>query len=346
VAQGAAQQRATPRAAVPLEPIAAILQAFQTHQLVALSEPHGNEQAYAFRLALIRDPRFATIVNDIVVETGNARYQDLMDRFIQGEAVPENSLRHVWQDTVGSPGTTADLPIYEGLFRAVREVNATLPSARRIRVLLGDPPIEWEKVRSREELITWGLQRDTHAAEVIRKEVLAKQRRALIVYGEGHLWRRNPRSNYELDDLPGPFVSILERTASVTLFTISTSSVDRDLKTLQADAASWRAPSLILLRGTVLGATDFTVYTPSFGRYLMRGGTRTDIPRDQWRMLPMEDQFDALLYLGPPSALTQAKLAPQLCADAAYMEMRLGRMALVGQPTDQLKQYCMTVTPR
>ena len=36
-----------------------------------------------FRLALIRDPRFATVVNDIVVESGSARYQETIDRFMR-----------------------------------------------------------------------------------------------------------------------------------------------------------------------------------------------------------------------------------------------------------------------
>jgi erythromycin esterase-like protein len=78
-------QAASPKPAVPLDPIPAILDAFKTHQIVALGEgAHGNEQGNAFRLALIRDPRFAATVNDIVVELGNARYQDVMDRYVNG----------------------------------------------------------------------------------------------------------------------------------------------------------------------------------------------------------------------------------------------------------------------
>ena len=42
--------------AKPLEPVAAILEAFQTHQVVALGEGlHGNEPGHAFRLALLID---------------------------------------------------------------------------------------------------------------------------------------------------------------------------------------------------------------------------------------------------------------------------------------------------
>ena len=48
------------RSAIRVDPISAILDAVRSHQVVALGEGlHGNNQAHAFRLALIRDPRFA-----------------------------------------------------------------------------------------------------------------------------------------------------------------------------------------------------------------------------------------------------------------------------------------------
>src|SRR5690242_17492775 len=88
-----------PSPAVPADPVTTILDAFSRHDLVALGEgAHRNEQGHAFRLALIRDPRFAATVNDIVVECGNARYQDLMDRFVSGEEIPRTELRQVWQN--------------------------------------------------------------------------------------------------------------------------------------------------------------------------------------------------------------------------------------------------------
>src|SRR6516164_7592136 len=82
-----------PKPAVPVRPIPAILDTFRSHPIVAIGDPHGNEQVQAFRLALIRNPQFAATVNDIVVEFGNARYQDLIDRFVRGEDVPHEPLR-------------------------------------------------------------------------------------------------------------------------------------------------------------------------------------------------------------------------------------------------------------
>src|SRR6185436_7324801 len=77
-----------PVPAKPVEPIGAIVDVLRTHSLVAL----GDEQGHAFRLALIRDPRFTSVVNDIVVEFGSARYQGVMDRFIRGEEVKDEDL--------------------------------------------------------------------------------------------------------------------------------------------------------------------------------------------------------------------------------------------------------------
>jgi len=55
-----AGQQGPPRPAVPVEPITAIIDAFRMHDVVALGEgAHNNEQSHAFRLKLLRDPRFA-----------------------------------------------------------------------------------------------------------------------------------------------------------------------------------------------------------------------------------------------------------------------------------------------
>ena len=91
---------AAPKPASPADPATIILNAFRTHPIVALSEgQHWNEQGHAFRASLLRDPRLSKVVNDIVVEFGDARYQGIIDRYIAGSDVPYDELRHVWEDT-------------------------------------------------------------------------------------------------------------------------------------------------------------------------------------------------------------------------------------------------------
>jgi len=289
---------------VAQDPIAAIMDAFATHPIVALAEDHGNEQGHEFRLRLLRDPRFAAAVNDIVVEFGNSLYQDVIDRFARGESVPDAELRKVWQNTT-MPHAIWDRPIYEQFFRAVRAVNQSLPAKQRLRVLLGDPPVDWDQVRSAADLapIKRSPGRSRHPADVIRREVLAKGRRALVIYGGAHLWRQN---------LTGPtLVDHVEDGRGRTVFTIGTHPF-ANLAAVVPDERSWRAPSLTLTRGSVL-----------------------------------ENQMDAILYLGPQSAMTHSRLSSTLCADADYREMRRRRMALFREDADAvLRKECEEGRPK
>lgn len=313
-------QTTTSQRAVPVDPITAIIDAFKSHAVVALTEgAHGNEQGHAFRLSLIRDPRFPETVDDIVVEFGNARYQNLMDRFIRGEDIPNNVLRHAWEDT--QPTAVWDRPIYEEFFRAVRNVNASLPSGRMLRVLLGDPPVDWAIVQNSEHLRFWG-DRDPHAAEVIRREVFEKGRKALVIYGAYHLHRA---------DLS--LVELVERQNGTRVFTIWTHTGD-DLTKLQPDVSEWRVPSLVRLQGTPLGAPgrDFFQMPPSVAR--------------------LEEHFDALLYLGPRSQITFSEISAERCSDPGYLKMRLQRMEVLPEGRikqaniDGLKQHCVSVTSK
>jgi hypothetical protein len=339
------QQTASP--AVPVEAIGGILDAFRSHQIVALSDAHGNEQAHAFLVSLIRDPRFAATVNDIVVEFGSARYQDVIDRFVRGDDVPHGTLRLVWQDTT-QPSAAGDLPINEDFFRVVRAVNGALPRERQLRVLLGDPPIDWSKIRSREDHFKWIEMRDAYPAALIQLEVIAKQRRALVVYGSGHLQRKNVLSNYRMDAWQAQtLVSLIESSGPTRVFTVW--GAGDVAASIQADVASWRPASLAIVRGTMLGAADAARYFAGGTRVMVLDGKFTPVPEREWRSLRAEEQFDAVLYLGPSSAMTHARWSPTLCADAAYMEMRLKRIALSGIPqieADRLKEYCVSLTPK
>src|SRR5580692_7375984 len=96
----AVAQLAAPKPlAVPLEPVPAIVEAFRTHAIVAVTAGHGEARGYAFMQWLIHDHRFIAAINDIVIEEGSARYQDVADRFVRGQNVSMQSLRRVWSDT-------------------------------------------------------------------------------------------------------------------------------------------------------------------------------------------------------------------------------------------------------
>lgn len=313
--------------AVQLEPIDAIIEAFRTHQVVALGEgAHGNVPGHVFRLALLRDPRFAATVTDIVVEFGSARYQAAMDRLTRGESVPREELRKVWEDTTG-PNPAWDRPIYEEFFLAVRDINRTLPEARRIRVLLGDPPIDWDGVRSPADYSTWAIQRERYPAGLIQREVIAKGRRAFLIYGDGHYQAH--------DERPPRSLGALLSAGGARPFFITTAF--RDLTQAQSEITTWPTPRLALLRGTAIGALPYELF---FG---------PKPPGAYWEAhARIEDHYDAILYMGPPASLSFSPLTYPRCAEPAYVEMRVHRMtiAAVMPPSAtsiaaRLKQDCV-----
>jgi hypothetical protein len=313
-----ARDQATPaRRAVPLDPVAAIIDAFSTHPLVCLGDAHGDRLGDAFRLKLIEDPRIADLVENVVIETGNVRYQDRVDRFVNGENVDQQAIEQVWLDTAVPQSASREIP---SVVLAVRRLNATRP--RHMRVLVGEPPIPWVTLETEEQLRTWQAQpqfsSEAFAADLIRREVLAKKQRALVFYGAGHFFR-HPHSQ--------SIVTLLEAAQAKTL-TIWTNA-GAELSSLQPDVAGWPAPSVARLRGTTLGRVGMSVFL---------GPNAGDVS-PEW-LVPIEEQFDAVLYLGPLSAMAFDRPTPWPCADPAFGE-HLRRLALRNQAdADRAKLRC------
>jgi hypothetical protein len=246
-----------------------------------------------------------------------------MDRFVRGGNVSDEALRHVWQDTTQISGVW-DRPIYEDFFRAVRAVNGSLSRERQLRVLLGDLPVDWDAARRTpptpgerrllgqpvQNSIEGSMNRDRHAADIVQRQVLARQRRALVIFGDMHLIRR-----------PGSIVGLLERNAESRVFNIQNATRNSfdSLRELQSDLSSWPVPSLALVSETVLRLKEFS-------------------------------SFDAVLYLGPPSAMTVSQLPQSLCSDAKYVSMRRERMAVSRLPQAKaeglLARDCPMIAPR
>lgn len=330
-AAGTAQD-APPHAAIPVDAVAAIVEAFRTHDIVTITDPHGNVQVQTFLLSLVRDPHFPNAANDIVIETASARYQDVIDRFVRGDDVEPGALRKAWEDhaVANSLGVQA-----EELLRAVRAVNASLTEPRRLRVIAGDPPIDWDNIASRRDHARWIELRDSYPADLIRRQVLDRGRRALVVYGQGHLQRRQVATNYDMSAWQAQtVVSLLERDHAARIFNIWT--LNRSVE-LPEKAESWRVPGLVLLRGTTLGVSDFAVYDQGLGdgsRFGLKAGQLAPIPREEWKVMRMEEQFDALLYLGPPALMTTIGVPASLCGDPDFVKRRLDRLTRFGPPVE------------
>jgi len=338
---GATQEPLRPP--VPVDAIGGIAEALRSHRVIGLSpgQGHGDERGPAFVIALVRDPRITSAATDIVMEGASGRYQTVMDRYTRGETVTAAESRPIWDDStqqqIPGPVWTGEPP---AIYRAVREVNARLPRERQIRALLGDPPIEWERVHTAAEFRKWLELRDSYPAKLIQQEVIAKGRRALVFFGGGHLQRRQQLTNYVMDDsIAQTVISLVERAGTRTFVVANGTETD--------GLGGWPVPSLAILRGTTLGAAP----EPSFGgdsptggqRVAIKNGTFVPIPREQWISIRREEQTDALVYLGPASTRTEAPLPRAICNDTKHVQVRLERMAIAGLPPSEarrLKELC------
>lgn len=184
----------------PLDPVDAILGAFDDHRIVAVGENHGHVEFHDLVLELLEHAEAPGIIDDIVVEWGNALYQPVMDRYLAGEDLPWDSVAMAWRNTVVSPNTVWDAPVYERFFREVRRINAALPSGGGYRVLLADAPVEWNDVEALSDLAPH-FDRAGSMAEVIRRESLLPGRRALFLAGGLHVHRR-PRARRNRNGIP------------------------------------------------------------------------------------------------------------------------------------------------
>ena len=287
----------------PVGAIEGILAAFHDHPIVALGMQHQFQDEADFSLTLIRNPRFAAIVNDIVVECGNPLYQDVLDRYIAGEAVPIEQLQLVWRNTT-QPGR-CDPRQHLELLDAVRQVNKTLPGAERLRVLAGDSPIDWSKVNRPADLQPFLNRRDSSFASVVIHEALAKHRKALLVIGAAHVlrhpitWRAEPN--------PGAATAsmLIDRVYPHSVFVIIPhDGFGSRLAEFEARFAAWPRPSIVALRGNWLGAvTGKTI----FGDNVRRVGGDPAVYDDPYFGFSLEDLADDYLYLGPLASLKRVE---------------------------------------
>jgi hypothetical protein len=322
---------ATPPAEVPLQPLdpfRTILDAFDRYPLVALGEHHQLQEFHDVLTALVFHPEFPARVNDVVVEFGNALYQKVADRFVvAGEPVANAELAPVWRNTIGG-GVYWDAPVYGQFFRNLRAVNWMLPPAQRVRVLLGDPAVDFAQVRTAadRDKVPTEEQRDPFYAGVVEREVLAKGRKALLIAGYPHL----RRGLHPTDDPHQPnAATLLAQRHPGALFAAEVLPLnpgwapDDARRRAQTELAAWPRPAIALLAHTWLGAQP--------------------MPKRAFDPAAIyEQQVDAVLWLGPDAALTASRADPAIyqCGDYATDLQRRGEILsqIEGQTVDLIAE--------
>ena len=301
--------------------ITAILAAFDSYELIGMPADHGLKDLNDLILTLIRDPTFAEKVNDIEIECGNSLFQDLLDRYTSGADVPFREVQKVWRNTTQPPCGRSGF--YEQLIPLVRAINQKLPRERALRVLAADPPFDWDRIQTAEDLrkAVLSLRRDTSIASVIEKDVLAKHRKALMLMGTLHLLHGAGATG------------MIEAKHPSSIFVISELGVFGENSTDASKAllASWPNPAIARVKGTSMGKLGLKSFLPP--PYIMDQDCNPHNDFTGPLRKPVEELLDAVLYLGPQDLRLWEKIPADIVLDADYKKELRRRATLPGSPT-------------
>jgi hypothetical protein len=280
--------------ASPVDATEAIVDALARYPVVAIGESHNLAEAGEFYDALVTSPAFARAADSVVVEFGNARYQSLVDRYVTGGDVAPGRLRRVWQNTtqVGA----WDSPMYAQFFAAVRRGNESRPPAQQLRVVLGDPPIDWQAVNSPDDVRRYLIHRERFLARTVERRVVDVGKHAVLIAGMAHLERTNAATG------PANTTELLDRHDPGSVYVVGThlgfASANWEKRLL-----TWPIPSILDLDGTWIG----------------------ELPKGTQRA---QDAFDAMLYLGPPDSLHLSLPLPTVYIRGHYWQQLRRRWRL------------------
>jgi hypothetical protein len=296
------------------EAISAIATELDRHEIVALPVSHGLQELDDFVLRLVQDARINEKLDDIVFEGGNRRHQALLDRYVMGEALSVDELRPVWRDTTQQMWSLTDLG--PRLFTLVRGLNHGRPAGKRLRVLVTEPPIDWSKIQNQSDYLTFRNDRSASITHTIVTEVLAKQRRALLLFGEGHIAhqaRTSSVADYEVAYPGKTFVIFVHKGFG------NDNPLEAQNASLEKRLTAWSIPSIGLLRGSWLADLELGYYFDVVARSIAG--------------LKIADLADAYLYLGPRDALHRTRIPENILNDQGYLD-ELNRRPWPARPID------------
>lgn len=276
-----------------------------------------------FYATIVRDPRFAREIGNVVVEFGDAAQQAIIDQYTSGQDVPYDTLRKVWSNTEGWFPTVLEIG-YLDFFAQVREVNSKLPLSQQIHIWLGDPPIQWAKIKTSNDLSRLP-DRDRYAADVIESKILAAHSKALVIYGIGHFSGSGsmrslvdlyaPSSSYVID----PYFGFQQQRCSSRFEKMGE---DGFAPEILSPVKGSSLETLLRMPGcTFVDASQF-----SFDAGVTAAQRAASIAAINAKVSGLN--ADALLYLGPAASLTESTSSSDIFLDSAFSK-EVNRRAII-----------------
>ena len=320
----------------PADPVEYINLSLQAYPIVCLAEGgHQANEPHQFLRRLLSDDTILRTVDVIIVEFASATHQAVLDAYVRGEDVPFATLSNVWRDTGQSPTEPWNSPLYHQLLEVIRNGNRGLPPGKKVRVIAGDPAIDWGSIESREDYAAARIHRDPYVAELAIEQAFHLDKTVLIIFGGLHLPRvpiapedgRNSLTYRILSRYP-------DTVAAISFLSPEDLGVEDRMDEFE--------------RGKVY-STD-RHWVGEIGAGSMFPGTYSlvtdpDTGAQNWEEVPLyteyvvRDLFDALIYLGPTSEWEYVPASFDRERDKDYLK-ELNRRSLLrfGRPLKSGRQ--------
>ena len=161
-------------------------------RLIAFGETHQHKSLHDLIENVLGSKQIQNDIDIIIVEFGNSFYQKILDQYISGEDISIDDIKVVWRNTLISPNTIWDSPVYERFFKTIREINKSLKSTKKYRVIAAGKSTDWSKINTKEEMIFYKkTNRTEHMFNVVGNEVFIKNKTAILIAGGWHTTQLN-----------------------------------------------------------------------------------------------------------------------------------------------------------
>jgi hypothetical protein len=272
---------------VPTSVAVGIERAFETHRVVALTDPRSPALNRVV-LSLLRDPTFRKRARVIVYDCCAPRYQPLVDRYVNGGDVSLADVSRAWAHA----GPAIPRP---NLFVRARELNRRLAAGQRIRIVLAHPWASGVFVCKRSRRCNvWGDRLDRVIADVVEKEVFRRNQNALLLAGFWKLDRRRRPANPKGFGFDSAARRIEARHPGSLFLAWALPPCPTAGSIADELIAGWRPPAIADIRGSSVGAAPETLL------WSCAGGALNGLPLARPSVgRHVEDDVDAILHVAP-----------------------------------------------
>ena len=318
----------------PHDPIRYIARVLREYPIVCLGEGgHAVADSHEIIRQILSDTNIQNILDVIIVEFANERYQAVLDDFVLGKDVDFGKLAKIWRDTSTSPISPWDSPVYYELLKKARENNRTLAPDKKIRILAGDPLIKWEEISSRDDFRKFRVPRNPYVSELAIEQAFKLNKKVMIIYGGLHLARVNVGPE---GDPRNPITPRIERKHPDSVKFVEFMKPE-DLQ-ITDRLSSFEKGKLYETRNHWVGKISAEylfpgVYAPQLNE---KTGEVTANKMALYKNYLVEDIVDALIYIGPSKDWKVADGSREAYQNEDYWaELNRRSQIRFGQPMDE-----------